>query len=40
MFVGPRWEARLMRSTDGVRWEETHRGEQHLEAATFGAAGK
>jgi hypothetical protein len=40
VFVGPRWKGRLMRSTDGVRWEETHRGEQHLEAVTFGAAGK
>ena len=26
-----------MRSTDGVRWEETHQAEQHLEAVAFGA---
>jgi len=39
-FVGPRWRGRLMRSTDSVRWEETHRGEQHLEAVTFGQMGK
>lgn len=35
-FVGPRWKGRLVRSTDGVKWEEVHKADHHIEAVAFG----
>ena len=35
-FVGPRWKGRLVRSADGVKWEEVYGAEHHIEAVTFG----
>ncbi|VTT97986.1 Uncharacterized protein OS=Chthoniobacter flavus Ellin428 GN=CfE428DRAFT_4842 PE=4 SV=1 [Gemmataceae bacterium] len=34
-FVGPRWKGRLVRSTDGIKWEEVFKGEHHVEAVAF-----
>ena len=36
VFVGTRFKGRLLRSTDGTKWEEVHKAEQHIEAITFG----
>ena len=40
VYVGALWQGRLMRSTDGVRWEETTRLPQNVEALAFGTLGK
>jgi hypothetical protein len=39
VFIGPRWKGRLMRSTDGVRWEEVLKADRHVEAVAFGELG-
>ncbi|OWK43624.1 WD40/YVTN/BNR-like repeat-containing protein [Fimbriiglobus ruber] len=36
VFVGPRWKGKLVRSTDGIKWDETHAIEHHIEAVTYG----
>ena len=36
VFVGANWKGRLLRSTDGVKWEQTHKAENHIEAVCFG----
>ncbi len=38
-FVGVRWKGRLLWSADGIRWEETHRADRHLEAVAAGPTG-
>ncbi len=35
-FVGPRWKGRLMRSTDGIGWEEVLHGDHHVNTVAFG----
>lgn len=35
-FVGAKWRGRLLRSTDGITWEETLKAEQPVEAVAFG----
>jgi hypothetical protein len=35
LFVGPRWKGRLMRSADGVKWDEAHKIDFNIEAVTF-----
>jgi hypothetical protein len=37
VFVGVRWEGRVMRSTDGVQWQQVHKCDQHVEALAYGA---
>jgi hypothetical protein len=39
VFVGPRWKGRLVRSTDGVKWEEVHAAEHHIETVAFADLG-
>jgi hypothetical protein len=39
VFVGSRWKGRLMRSTDGIAWEETAKREHHAEAIAGGEVG-
>jgi hypothetical protein len=39
VFVGPRWKGRLVRSTDGIKWEEVHKTDFHLEAVAFSELG-
>jgi hypothetical protein len=39
VFVGAAWKGRLLRSADGVRWEEVHKSPHHVEALAYGAAG-
>ena len=36
VFVGARWEGRIMRSTDGVQWKQVHKCDQHVEALAYG----
>jgi len=36
VFVGANWKGRLLRSTDGVKWEQVHKCEHHAEAVAFG----
>ncbi len=36
IFVGANWKGRLLRSTDGVQWEQVHQAEHHVEAVCFG----
>ncbi len=36
IFVGSRWRGRLLRSTDGIEWEQVYDGEHHFEAVAFG----
>jgi hypothetical protein len=38
VFVGCRWRGRILRSTDGVQWEEVYKSEQHVEAFAFGSS--
>ena len=33
--MGPRWKGRLLRSVDGVHWEETHKDDFHIEAVAY-----
>lgn len=35
VFVGPRWKGRLVRSADGIKWDEVHKAEHHIEAVAF-----
>ena len=35
-FVGVHWKGRLLRSADGIAWEQVHKCEYHLEAVTAG----
>ncbi|MDB5306803.1 MAG: hypothetical protein JWO38_1005 [Gemmataceae bacterium] len=35
VFVGPRWKGRLVRSADGVKWDEVHKADHHVEAVAF-----
>lgn len=37
IFAGTSWRGRLLRSGDGVMWEEIHKCEHPIEAVTFGA---
>jgi len=39
VFVGSRWKGRLMRSTDGIAWEEVLHCEHHVTAVAFGEVG-
>jgi hypothetical protein len=39
VFIGPRWKGRLVRSTDGIKWDEVYKGEQHIETVAFGEVG-
>lgn len=39
VFVGPRWKGRIVRSTDGIAWEEVYKAEHHPEAVAFGEVG-
>ena len=39
VFVGPRWKGRLVRSTDGIKWEEVCKSENHIQAVAFGEVG-
>lgn len=39
VFLGAAWKGRLLRSGDGVRWEEAHRAPHHVEAVGFGRVG-
>ncbi len=39
VFVGAGWRGRLFASTDGVRWRETHKSDQHVQAVAFGTVG-
>jgi len=34
IFVGLKWKGKIVRSTDGVVWTDTHTAERHLEAVT------
>jgi photosystem II stability/assembly factor-like uncharacterized protein len=36
VFVGASYKGRLLRSPDGVAWEQTYKGEHHFEAVAFG----
>lgn len=36
VFVGSSWKGRLLRSTDGVKWQEVLKSEHHLEAVGYG----
>jgi photosystem II stability/assembly factor-like uncharacterized protein len=36
VFVGASWKGRLLRSTDGVKWEQVYKGEYNFEAVAFG----
>ncbi|MFN3649836.1 MAG: WD40/YVTN/BNR-like repeat-containing protein [Armatimonadota bacterium] len=38
-FVGAAWKGRLLRSPDGVTWEEAFRAPTHVEAVGYGALG-
>ena len=38
-FVGCDWRGRLMRSEDGVRWEQTFKAPHHIEALGYGGNG-
>ncbi len=39
IFVGTRWKGKILRSTDGVKWEQVFSSEHHLEAVSFGEVG-
>jgi hypothetical protein len=39
VFLGAAWKGRILRSTDGIRWEQVHRAEHHVEAVGFGPVG-
>lgn len=39
LFVGVRWKGRILVSKDALRWEESHRGPNHLEKVVFGPFG-
>jgi len=36
VFIGLAWRGRILRSTDGVRWQGVHQADGHLEAVAFG----
>jgi len=36
VFVGASWKGRLLRSTDGIKWEQVYKGENNFEAVAFG----
>ncbi len=36
VFVGARWKGKVVRSTDGVKWEQVFASENHVEAVAFG----
>jgi hypothetical protein len=36
VFVGSNWKGRLLRSTDGVKWEQVYKGEYNFEAVAWG----
>jgi hypothetical protein len=38
-FVGAAWKGRLLNSTDGVAWKETHKAERHVLAVAAGSVG-
>jgi hypothetical protein len=40
VFVGSKWRGRLLTSRDGIRWTETLRSEQPIEALGFGKLGE
>lgn len=39
VFIGARWEGRIMLSKDAVAWQQVHKCDQHIEAVAFGAVG-
>lgn len=39
VFVGVAWRGRILRSTDGVRWQQTCKADRHIEAVGFGEFG-
>ena len=36
VFVGSLWKGRIVRSEDGIAWQEVHKAAEHLEAVAFG----
>jgi hypothetical protein len=36
VFVGAKWKGRIMRSSDGVKWEQAHRCENDIASVGFG----
>jgi len=36
VFVGANWKGKLMRSANGITWEQAHVAEEHIEAIAFG----
>jgi photosystem II stability/assembly factor-like uncharacterized protein len=36
VFVGASWKGKLLRSTNGVHWEQVYKGENNFEAVAFG----
>lgn len=36
-FVGSLWKGRIVRSTDGIAWQEVEKAPQHVEALAYGA---
>jgi len=39
VFIGTRWKARLLASTDAINWQEIDRASSHLETIAFGQFG-
>jgi hypothetical protein len=39
LFVGATWKGKLLRSSDGINWEQVHKHEHHLEAVAYLASG-
>lgn len=37
VFVGSSWKGRILRSSDGIRWQQVHKSEHHIEAFGWGA---
>jgi photosystem II stability/assembly factor-like uncharacterized protein len=35
-FLGPSWKGRILRSVDGIRWQQVYQAEHHIEAIAFG----
>ena len=36
IFVGSNWKGRILKSADGVEWQQVHKCEQHIEAIGYG----
>ena len=39
LFIGAAWKGRLLRSSDGIDWEQVFKADVHLEAVGYGAIG-